>query len=276
MSNSTTNMASKCFRNSRIIIERCNPADLSVKSRLRVRRFHATRWQQAEEVLATGDSAEAQSARKTATAEKAAVQAGRKPDQRPSRAKESDQAIIKPRALPSNQSPPKQQSTLSSRSPRPLSRREFLNNGDSTSTIAGGAFEAVLRDKLHALANKLPGNDIRKRPVKDQVADVIKQAQEQWAHRNEENEAAIGVDTKAGEKAVQEIVSRMVVGKYDADALLNGQDKYKQPLLNDIARALTKNPTYLAADANRVLEKVRGLLPATQPAKPERIQKAAK
>lgn len=59
------------------------------------------------------------------------------------------------------------------------------------------------------------------------------------------------------------LMEKLVKGQYDADGLLSGAQKYKQPVLNEIARVGLKNGTYSTRDGERMLAKVRTLLPAS-------------
>ncbi|EMC95077.1 hypothetical protein BAUCODRAFT_149103 [Baudoinia panamericana UAMH 10762] len=59
------------------------------------------------------------------------------------------------------------------------------------------------------------------------------------------------------------LVDKMVKGRYDEDGLLRGKSKHKQAILNDIAKIGLKNATYSGGDLERVLKKVRSLLPVT-------------
>ncbi|KAM0722264.1 hypothetical protein Q7P37_001705 [Cladosporium fusiforme] len=76
--------------------------------------------------------------------------------------------------------------------------------------------------------------------------------------------------------AQQDIINRMVLGKYDEQGLMSGKEVYKQPLLNTVARELLRNPTYLSKDSEKLLSKLKGLVPAAaaapaagkKPAKP--------
>ena len=65
----------------------------------------------------------------------------------------------------------------------------------------------------------------------------------------------------------------MVRGKYDDDGILQGNEKYKQAALNNIARATAMNSTYLAGDGERLLKKVRSLLPAASSAQAQQQKK---
>ena len=60
----------------------------------------------------------------------------------------------------------------------------------------------------------------------------------------------------------RDIINRMVLGKYDGQGLLRGEEVHKQqPLLNTVARELLRNSTYLAKDSEQLMNKLRGLLP---------------
>jgi len=64
-------------------------------------------------------------------------------------------------------------------------------------------------------------------------------------------------------EAVQQgIINRMVLGKYDEQGLLSGKQVHRQPQLNTVAQELLKNSTYLAKDSEKLISKLRGLLPS--------------
>lgn len=64
------------------------------------------------------------------------------------------------------------------------------------------------------------------------------------------------------ESVQQGIINRMVLGKYDEQGLLSGKQVHRQPQLNVVAQELLKNSTYLAKDSEKLMNKLRGLLPA--------------
>ena len=64
------------------------------------------------------------------------------------------------------------------------------------------------------------------------------------------------------ESVQQGIINRMVLGKYDEQGLLSGKQVHRQPQLNTVAQELLKNPTYLAKDQEKLISKLRGLLPS--------------
>ncbi|KAK4629862.1 uncharacterized protein CLAFUR5_08764 [Fulvia fulva] len=68
------------------------------------------------------------------------------------------------------------------------------------------------------------------------------------------------------------LVKKLVAGRYDRKDWLGG-DKFKNRTLNDVARNVMLNGTYLEKDGERLLKKVRSLLPAAPIA--QRQQKVA-
>ena len=64
------------------------------------------------------------------------------------------------------------------------------------------------------------------------------------------------------ESVQQGIINRMVLGKYDEQGLLSGKQVHRQPQLNTVAQELLKNSTYLAKDQEKLISKLRGLLPS--------------
>jgi hypothetical protein len=79
------------------------------------------------------------------------------------------------------------------------------------------------------------------------------------------------------QSAQQDIVDRMVLGKYDEQGLLSGKAVHKQqPLLDVVARELLKNSTYLAKDSAQLMGRLRGLLPTAAAASAASKKPAAK
>ncbi|EME79465.1 uncharacterized protein MYCFIDRAFT_90058 [Pseudocercospora fijiensis CIRAD86] len=117
--------------------------------------------------------------------------------------------------------------------PRAPSREHLLHTGSSAATPASKDFEAVVLDRFKT----------GRSPVK-----------------------ALTVQT--GEKARtlpnQDILLRkLVAGKYPTSWLSTENGRYKQKTLNQVIKNLAMNGTYLGKDANKLIEKVRHLLPAT-------------
>ena len=150
--------------------------------------------------------------------------------------------------------------------PRSVSREEYLYSGEGTATIAAKNFEGVIEDRVKAVVE--PGRAGPRDPVHLQE----KASQRQLARYDsvEQKNALLSKDEGASslpETVRDFLLTSLVRGKYDPDGLLSGQEKYKQPVLNDIARMTMKNGTYLAEDGDRFLRKVRSLFPAAQPSK---------
>jgi hypothetical protein len=78
----------------------------------------------------------------------------------------------------------------------------------------------------------------------------------------------------------QDIINRMVLGKYDKQGLLKGRTVHKKyPLMNSIHGELLKNPTYLTKDARQFMGKLVSLLPSAAiqlPAAKKPVVKKAK
>lgn len=72
------------------------------------------------------------------------------------------------------------------------------------------------------------------------------------------------------------MINRMVLGKYDEQGLLSGKQVHRQPLLNSVASELLKNSTYLAKDSEKLLSKLRGILPAPAAAAAAKTKAKAK
>lgn len=123
--------------------------------------------------------------------------------------------------------------------PNTLTHHDFLHSGQAASTIAGGNFEGVIRDRLKAVSiPHSPDANPSRRP---------------WNHMNE------GLR--------KHIVKQLVEGKYDETGVLNGNSSSpKQPVLKDVANLTMLNASYLPRDGERLLEKVRSLLPVAKPA----------
>jgi hypothetical protein len=87
-------------------------------------------------------------------------------------------------------------------------------------------------------------------PLKSDLSNVRTQARKLAAFR------------PLPESVQQGIIDRMVLGKYDEQGLLSGKQVHRQPQLNTVAQELLKNSTYLAKDSEKLIGKLRGLLPS--------------
>jgi hypothetical protein len=101
-------------------------------------------------------------------------------------------------------------------------------------------------------------------PLKSDILQIRKQARKLAAFR------------PLPETVQQEIINRMVLGKYDEQGLLSGKQVHRQPQLNTVAQELLKNSTYLAKDSEKLISKLRGLLPSAAAAPAAKKAPAAK
>ena len=169
-----------------------------------------------------------------------------------------------------------------------LSKTELLLNQDGA-TIAASNFEGVIEERLRNIvepgvsqhdASSRTANLARRfmsgRPVRftsqEEKAAVLEAANSISKRRtaSRAKKAADPDDVQAPPKehnfaplpeGVQSaMIDKMVRGTYDQSGVLQG-DKYKQAALNNIAKATTMNGSYLSNDGDRLLKKVRSLLP---------------
>ncbi|GAB7356706.1 hypothetical protein MBLNU459_g7412t1 [Dothideomycetes sp. NU459] len=165
--------------------------------------------------------------------------------------------------------------------PAPVTREEYLHLGQGGATIAGNNFEGVVEDRLKLLAESTQDGfrwapDIAARMMKGQFVSFESEAEKAdvvaAAERYAQNRADAYSEQKGGEavekrefdfapvvqKSQAAVVDKLVRGKYGD---LNAAG-YKQDVLNHIARNTLRNPTYLEDDGNKLLKKIRSLLPA--------------
>jgi len=176
--------------------------------------------------------------------------------------------------------------------PRQPTLEDLTHSGNNASTIAAGNFEGVLADRLHqvaspgsvaggtgdidALARKLLRGRLTSFASQEQKDAVLAKADEirkYEQHLTSQQTANLDPDRKGKEVFAplpegvrKSLVDKMVRGVYDSEAVLGGE-KYKQPVLNTVARMSMMNGTYLGIDAERLLQKVRSLLPIAAPAR---------
>ncbi|KAK6431361.1 hypothetical protein LTR95_012475 [Oleoguttula sp. CCFEE 5521] len=97
--------------------------------------------------------------------------------------------------------------------------------------------------------------------------DLPDELREKFSKNREALEAtAEGRDTTVRAKISGTLMEKFVKGSYDPRGLLGGEGKgkggYGREVLDSVARGLLRNGTYLGKDAERVVAKVRSLLPA--------------
>lgn len=180
-----------------------------------------------------------------------------------------------------------------------LSRNELLLE-QNASTIAASNFEAVIEQRLRGiaepdmseldnhrrrknLAQKFRRGQLVRFDSKEEKAAVLEIAKNvARRHLRSPNKTKTSNEDESPEAGAAQplpkvynfsplpetvqtaMVEKIVNGKYDTAGSFSGE-KYKQPVLNTVARAMTMNSSYLAGDGERLLKKVRGLLPATTP-----------
>ena len=167
----------------------------------------------------------------------------------------------------------------------------LLETGSSTATIANSNFSGLLRDRLHtiaepgqlphaprsthALAKKILGGQIvrfESEKERDAVHEECRRITGRGRNMTDQERASKGADDQhpyfrpLSSNVKSSLIGSMVKGVYDKDGLLRGQAKHKQPILNEIQRITMRNGTYASKDGERVLAKVRSLLPAMAPA----------
>jgi len=153
-------------------------------------------------------------------------------------------------------------------------------------TIAAGNFRGVILDHLtkiaeptgpmtsrrtRSLAQSLIRGKVVRFESKEELAAVRAEAKDLSRRRLKLPPTAAPENGKKAKvfrfKSIEDnvrntLLEKMVAGKYDNDGILSGTVKYKQPILNTIERVTTMNGSFLAQDGERLLKKVRSLLPA--------------
>lgn len=169
-----------------------------------------------------------------------------------------------------------------------LTAQDYLTMGQNGATIAANNFPGVLRDRINLVAPPSGPSHASTKAFEYRLATggtrlTAAASYEQKASvRDHEAQKAQSAAKKKGMKQApfenrprfsgvrnstkQDMIGRLVQGRYDPAGLLEGQKVHRQPLLNEIAKMTLKNPTYLDADGDRLLKKVRSLLPAAAPA----------
>ncbi|KAK5120360.1 hypothetical protein LTR85_006299 [Meristemomyces frigidus] len=172
---------------------------------------------------------------------------------------------------------------------------DLLLAGNNAATIAAANFEGVLNDRIRTVAEpgQLPSSSARSthylaqkllsRQIvqfvdaeeKKAVIDECRHITGRGGKMTDQERAAKGPDNPPYFEPLPEAVRKSLVGKmvngvYDKDGLLQGKQKHRQPLLNEVARITMRNGTYLGKDGDRLLKKVQSLLPAMQTAQQQR------
>lgn len=177
---------------------------------------------------------------------------------------------------------------------------DLITSGSNSSTIAAHNFAGVLADRLTtvtepgqtpgagerdtvSLAYKLTERQITRLQSQKELVAVRAEVEEIMGYyadldpqqiadkkeRRARNDAE-GAGKNRGhayfqplpEQVRKSLVDKMVKGVYDDRYVLRGDMYKQQPVLNTIAQATMMNSTYLHGDGERLLQKVRSLLPS--------------
>lgn len=145
---------------------------------------------------------------------------------------------------------------------------EYLHSGNGTSTLLSSNFPGMIADRAAVLSPRSSPST----PTEAEVAFRLRRNPKQLtafrtradkdSYTKSRAESNLPKFRPLPESAQQQIINRMVLGRYDKHRLLGGWDLHKQqPLLNPVHRELLKNPTYLGKDAKQFMDKLKGLLP---------------
>lgn len=134
--------------------------------------------------------------------------------------------------------------------PSILRHQDLLHSGAGVSTIAGGNFEGVVRDRIKAASFPYSPDAQPTKLAAYNMDGILK----------------------------EQIVKRLVRGIYDRREVFAGDKFPKQRTLNDVARMTLLNGSYKSEDGGRLLEKVKSLLPVPRAAaqtkgKAQRVKK---
>lgn len=115
---------------------------------------------------------------------------------------------------------------------QPPRARELLHSGSSAATPASNGFKSVVLDRLKSAVS--PAEALHGRPNGNRLS-----------------------------KETSGKISRaLVAGQYDPSGRLAGNEQYKQATMNEAAKRLMMNGSYLTSDGKRFLKKIQTLLPA--------------
>lgn len=140
--------------------------------------------------------------------------------------------------------------------PKGFSKQELLSGGHGTATIAGRNFEGVVEDRIrHALS---PGARPGEILSEERVGQAAEQGRTVRIYRGRGDAGSSVLKEEVRNKVVEKLVRGHVGG---TDLLRRGKKLHP---INTIRKELLKNGTYLASDARKLVEKVRGFLTKEQ------------
>lgn len=160
----------------------------------------------------------------------------------------------------------KQDVTAVSFQPETVSRDEYLKLGQGGATIAAGNFAGVIEDRIKIVAEATQDDfryapDIAKRMIRGELVSF----------KNEQEKADVLATIKREDfnfstlpdASQQVIFDKFVRGSYPDPRAA----PHKNKILNEVARTLSRNATYLNKDSAKLLRKLGSLLPSEAPAR---------
>ncbi|KAH0372906.1 hypothetical protein KCU65_g822, partial [Aureobasidium melanogenum] len=155
----------------------------------------------------------------------------------------------------------KQEVTAVPFEPETVSRDEYLKLGQGGATIAAGNFAGVIEDRIKIVAEAQQDEfryapDIAKRMIKGELVSF----------KNEEEKAAVLATVKKEDfkfSALSSNSQNVMFDKFVRGAYPDLKAApHKNKVLNEIARTISRNSTYLDKDSTKLLRKIGSLLPS--------------
>ncbi|KAG9558811.1 hypothetical protein KCU71_g7294, partial [Aureobasidium melanogenum] len=155
----------------------------------------------------------------------------------------------------------KQEVTAVPFEPETVSRDEYLKLGQGGATIAAGNFAGVIEDRIKIVAEAQQDDfryapDIAKRMIKGELVSF----------KNEEEKAAVLATVKKEDfnfSALSANSQTVMFDKFVRGAYPDPKAApQKNKVLNEVARTISRNSTYLNKDSTKLLRKIGSLLPS--------------
>ncbi|THV86643.1 hypothetical protein D6D13_00854 [Aureobasidium pullulans] len=145
--------------------------------------------------------------------------------------------------------------------PETVTRDEYLKLGQGGATIAAGNFAGVLEDRIKIVAEATQDEfryapDIAKRMIKGELVSF----------KDEQEKADVLATIKKGGfefSAIPSTSQNVIFDKFVRGAYPDLEAApHKNRVLNEIARTISRNSTYLNKDSTKLLRKIGSLLPS--------------
>ncbi|CAD0091535.1 unnamed protein product [Aureobasidium mustum] len=155
----------------------------------------------------------------------------------------------------------KQEVTAVPFEPETVSRDEYLKLGQGGATIAAGNFAGVIEDRIKIVAEAQQDEfryapDIAKRMIKGELVSF----------KDEQEKAAVLATVKKEDfnfSALSANSQTVMFDKFVRGAYSDPKAApHKNKVLNEIARTISRNSTYLNKDSTKLLRKIGSLLPS--------------